>query len=46
MEDWAQIRYLRKQGLSIRNIAAEVGCAKKTVERALAVRDVLLVARF
>lgn len=36
MEDWAQIRYLRKQGLSIRNIAAEVGCAKKTVERALA----------
>lgn len=36
MEDWAQIRYLRKQGLSIRKIAAEVGCAKKTVERALA----------
>lgn len=36
MDDWAQIRYLRKQGLSIRTIAAEVGCAKKTVERALA----------
>lgn len=36
MDDWAQIRYLRKQGLSIRKIAAEVGCAKKTVERALA----------
>ncbi|WP_375545506.1 helix-turn-helix domain-containing protein [Corynebacterium sanguinis] len=29
VEDWAQIRYLRKQGLSIRKIAAEVGCAKK-----------------
>ena len=36
MEDWAKIRYLRRQGLSIRKIAAEVGCSKKTVERALA----------
>ncbi|WP_390885493.1 helix-turn-helix domain-containing protein, partial [Corynebacterium sanguinis] len=30
MEDWAKIRYLRRQGLSIRKIAAEVGCSKKT----------------
>lgn len=36
MEDWAQIRLLRREGLSIRAIAAQVGCAKKTVERALA----------
>ncbi|WP_169304989.1 helix-turn-helix domain-containing protein, partial [Corynebacterium lipophiloflavum] len=36
VEDWAKIRYLRRQGLSIRKIAAEVGCSKKTVERALA----------
>ncbi|PLA27570.1 hypothetical protein CYJ45_07290 [Corynebacterium coyleae] len=36
LEQWAQIRYLRGQGLSIRKIANEVGCAKKTVERALA----------
>lgn len=36
LDQWAQIRYLRGQGLSIRKIAAEVGCAKKTVERALA----------
>lgn len=36
MEQWAQIRYLRGQGLSYRMIATEVGCAKKTVERALA----------
>lgn len=36
LEQWAQIRYLRGQGLSYRKIAAEVGCAKKTVERALA----------
>lgn len=35
LDDRAQIRYLRKQGLSIRKIAAEVDCAKKTVERAL-----------
>ncbi|WP_081582936.1 helix-turn-helix domain-containing protein [Corynebacterium timonense] len=36
LEQWAQILYLRGQGLSIRKIADEVGCAKKTVERALA----------
>lgn len=36
MEDWAEIRLLRRQGLSIRAIASQVGCAKKTVERALA----------
>ncbi len=36
MDDWAQIRILRKDGMSIRKIAATVGCAKKTVERALA----------
>ena len=36
MENWAQIRILRKEGLSIRKIASTVGCAKKTVERALA----------
>ncbi|WP_186366004.1 helix-turn-helix domain-containing protein [Corynebacterium sanguinis] len=33
LEEWAQIRYLRGQGLSLRKIAAEVGCAKKTVEK-------------
>ncbi|MBG9334010.1 helix-turn-helix domain-containing protein [Corynebacterium belfantii] len=36
MDNWAQIRVLRAQGMSIRKIAAQVGCAKKTVERALA----------
>ncbi|CAM2829291.1 transposase [Corynebacterium propinquum] len=36
MDNWAQIRVLHAQGMSIRKIAAEVGCAKKTVERALA----------
>ncbi|WP_415877129.1 helix-turn-helix domain-containing protein [Corynebacterium glaucum] len=36
LDQWAQIRFLRGQGLSIRKIAAEVGCAKRTVERALA----------
>ncbi|MDF2419740.1 hypothetical protein AAC391_02330, partial [Trueperella pyogenes] len=36
MEDWADIRFLRQQSLSIRAIASQVGCAKKTVERALA----------
>ena len=36
LDQWAQIRFLRGQGLSIRKIAEEVGCAKKTVERALA----------
>ena len=36
MDNWAQIRVLRAQGMSIRKIAAHVGCAKKTVERALA----------
>lgn len=36
LEEWAQIRYLRGQGLSLRKIAAEVGCAKETVEKALA----------
>ena len=36
LEEWAQIRYLRGQGLSLRKIADEVGCAKKTVEKALA----------
>ncbi|MEW6886600.1 helix-turn-helix domain-containing protein [Trueperella pyogenes] len=36
MDDWAQIRALRKEGMSIRRIAGRVGCAKKTVERALA----------
>ncbi|WP_367262020.1 helix-turn-helix domain-containing protein [Trueperella pyogenes] len=36
MEDWIEIRRLRWQGLSIRAIAREVGCAKKTVERVLA----------
>lgn len=36
MEYWADIRFLRQQSLSIRAIASQVGCAKKTVERALA----------
>ncbi len=36
MDDWAQIRILRKDGMPIGKIAATVGCAKKTVERALA----------
>lgn len=36
MNDWAQIRILRNEGMSIRKIASTVGCAKKTVERALA----------
>ncbi|WP_052251144.1 helix-turn-helix domain-containing protein [Trueperella pyogenes] len=36
MDDWAQIRILRNEGMSIRKIASTVGCAKKTVERALA----------
>ncbi|WP_172812370.1 helix-turn-helix domain-containing protein [Corynebacterium timonense] len=36
VEEWAEIRYLRRQGLSIKKIAAEIGCAKKTVETALA----------
>ncbi|WKS31078.1 helix-turn-helix domain-containing protein [Corynebacterium propinquum] len=29
MDNWAQIRVLHAQGMSIRKIAAEVGCAKK-----------------
>lgn len=36
LDSWAEIRHLRSQGLSIRAIAAQVGCAKRTVERALA----------
>lgn len=36
MDDWAQIRILRNEGMSIRKITSTVGCAKKTVERALA----------
>ena len=36
MDKWARIRVLRTQGMSTRKIAAQVGCAKKTVERALA----------
>ncbi|MDF2420210.1 helix-turn-helix domain-containing protein [Trueperella pyogenes] len=36
MDYWAQIRILRKDGMSIRKITATVGCAKKTVERVLA----------
>ncbi|WP_080974102.1 helix-turn-helix domain-containing protein [Corynebacterium striatum] len=36
MDNWAQIRVLRAQGMSVRKIAAQVGCAKKTVERSLA----------
>lgn len=36
LDSWAEIRHLRSEGLSIRAIAARVGCAKKTVERALA----------
>ncbi|WP_424217826.1 helix-turn-helix domain-containing protein [Trueperella pyogenes] len=35
MDDWAQIRILHNEGMSIRQIARRVGCAKKTVERAL-----------
>lgn len=36
LDNWAEIRHLRNEGLSIRAIAKEVGCAKRTVERALA----------
>ncbi|MFS0002002.1 helix-turn-helix domain-containing protein [Corynebacterium striatum] len=35
MDNRAQIRVLCAQSMSIRKIAAQVGCAKKTVERAL-----------
>ncbi|WKS35453.1 helix-turn-helix domain-containing protein [Corynebacterium propinquum] len=32
MDNWAQIRVLHAQGMSIRKIAAEVGCAKNCGE--------------
>ncbi len=35
MEQWTTIRYMRAQGKSIREIAAEVGVHRKTVRRAL-----------
>ncbi|WP_367317343.1 helix-turn-helix domain-containing protein [Corynebacterium propinquum] len=41
MDNWAQIRVLHAQGMSIRKIAAEVGCAKnlfKQVNELLALR--------
>ncbi|WKS42803.1 helix-turn-helix domain-containing protein [Corynebacterium propinquum] len=45
MDNWAQIRVLHAQGMSIRKIAAEVGCAKNTcfdvVVRLLRYADVL-----
>jgi transposase len=36
VEQWTMIRYMRSQGRSIRQIAAEVGVHRKTVRRALA----------